>query len=241
MYLKGALFCLLAVSIGIDAAKKGKLLKKLGKSNELGYKLEDAIKSNLKDDVSSNNGDISTLRDMFDGLKTDYISLRADYNALKADIQSNADGVQSNADGIQSLETMGSGSVWFDAWSTASIETSNSQWKTINYTNVRESSSNSGSINIETGMFEAPFAGTYQFTLQVLKASLVDAFVELVLDGTTLSTIIDNDNEYDGSTITGTAIITMEAGQKVWGKTARTLYGNSNIYIHFTGVLITPK
>jgi hypothetical protein len=44
----GALICLLAVSIGIDAAKKGKLLKKLAKSNELGYKLEDAIKSNLK-------------------------------------------------------------------------------------------------------------------------------------------------------------------------------------------------
>ena len=42
------MICLLAVSIGIDAAKKGKLLKKLAKSNELGYKLEDAIKSNLK-------------------------------------------------------------------------------------------------------------------------------------------------------------------------------------------------
>ena len=44
----GALICLLAVSIGIDAAKTRKLLKKLAKSNELGYKLEDAIKSNLK-------------------------------------------------------------------------------------------------------------------------------------------------------------------------------------------------
>ena len=42
------MICLLAVSIGIDGAKKGKLLKKLAKPNELGYKLEDAIKSNLK-------------------------------------------------------------------------------------------------------------------------------------------------------------------------------------------------
>ena len=42
------MICLLAVSIGIDAAKKGKLLKKLAKPNELGYKLEDAIKCNLK-------------------------------------------------------------------------------------------------------------------------------------------------------------------------------------------------
>ena len=40
--------CLLAVSIGIGAAKKGKLLMKLAKPNELGYKLEDAIKNNLK-------------------------------------------------------------------------------------------------------------------------------------------------------------------------------------------------
>ena len=47
LYL-GALICLLAVSIGIDAAKKGKLLKKLAKPNELGYKLEDAVKKDLK-------------------------------------------------------------------------------------------------------------------------------------------------------------------------------------------------
>ena len=47
LYL-GALICLLAVSIGIDAAKKGKLLKKLAKPNELGYKLKDAVKKDLK-------------------------------------------------------------------------------------------------------------------------------------------------------------------------------------------------
>jgi len=61
MSLKGALICLLAVSIGIDAAKKGKLLKKLAKPNELGYKLEDAVKQDLKDDVSSNNDAILAL------------------------------------------------------------------------------------------------------------------------------------------------------------------------------------
>ena len=44
LYLE-VLICLLALSVGIDAGKK-KLLKKLAK--ELGYKLEDAIKSNLK-------------------------------------------------------------------------------------------------------------------------------------------------------------------------------------------------
>jgi hypothetical protein len=38
----------LAIWIEIDAAKKGKFLKKLAKPNELGYKLENAVKSNLK-------------------------------------------------------------------------------------------------------------------------------------------------------------------------------------------------
>ena len=39
---------MLAISIGIDAAKKGKLLKRLAKPKELGYKLQDAVESNLK-------------------------------------------------------------------------------------------------------------------------------------------------------------------------------------------------
>lgn len=69
MSLRGALICLLALLIGIDAAKKGKLLKKLAKPNELGYKLEDAVKSNLKDDVSSNYDAISELQDKFDRLE----------------------------------------------------------------------------------------------------------------------------------------------------------------------------
>ena len=38
----------MAIWIEIDAAKKGKFLKKLAKPNELGYQLENAIKSNLK-------------------------------------------------------------------------------------------------------------------------------------------------------------------------------------------------
>ena len=38
----------MAIWIEIDAAKKGKFLKKLAKPNELGYQLEKAVKSNLK-------------------------------------------------------------------------------------------------------------------------------------------------------------------------------------------------
>jgi len=61
---------LLAVSIGIDAAKKAKLLKKLAKPNELGYKLEDAVKKDLKDDVSSNNDAITALMAKVDKLES---------------------------------------------------------------------------------------------------------------------------------------------------------------------------
>ena len=38
--------------------------------------------------------------------------------------------------------------------------------------------------------------------------------LEMMVDGTTVSTIVDNDNS-NGATITGTAIIEMQPGQKV--------------------------
>jgi len=43
-------------------------------------------------------------------------------------------------------------------------------------------------------------------------------------------------------TATGTAIITMEIGQKVWVETQFNLFSDQNAgYIHFTGVLLSPK
>jgi len=108
MYLKGALICLLAVSIGIDAAKKAKLLKKLAKPNELGYKLEDAVKKNLKDDVSSNNDAISALMAKFDVLQADNNALKADVNKLEStnniDIALNAANIAKNAADIICLK-----------------------------------------------------------------------------------------------------------------------------------------
>merc|ERR1711971_1451861 len=99
---KGALICLLAVLIGINAAKKGKFLKKLAKPNELGYQLENAVKSNLKDDVSANNAsitsneeDISTLQDKFDGLQ-------ADYNASITSTEEDISNLQDKLDNLQS-------------------------------------------------------------------------------------------------------------------------------------------
>jgi len=127
MFLKGALICLLAVWFEIDAAKKGKFLKKLAKPNELGYQLEKAVKSNLKDDVSSNNAsitsneeDISTLQDKFDGLQADYNAsitsneedistlqdkfdgLQADYNASITSTEEDISNLQDKLDNLQS-------------------------------------------------------------------------------------------------------------------------------------------
>jgi len=362
MFLKGALICLLAVWFEIDAAKKGKFLKKLAKPNELGYQLEKAVKSNLKDDVSSNNasitsneedistlqdkfdglqadynasitsneedistlqdkfdglqadynasitsteedisnlqdkldnlqsdyislqadynaskGDISTLMDKLDSLQSDYISLRADYNVLKAGIEANNNKIQTNADGILAntnldttladnitsitadisnmdttlvsqgsrlldLETMGSGSVWFDAWRTSNFDGSG-DWTKITYSYVRKS--NAGAMDVGTGVFTAPLAGTYQFIIQVCTFSGGSGAVRLEMDGTIVSFIYDGDVLNTGvyrGTITGTAIVDMQPGQKVSAETVRTLYGDSSYSpIHFTGVLITPR
>jgi len=136
------------------------------------------------------------------------------------------------------LETMGSGSVWFDAFRTQNLNAYNS-WDTITYTNARRSSNYPNAMSTSTGMFTAPLAGTYQFFIQVLKYNVYGA-VQIVVDGTTVSRIDDNDKPH-GATITGTAIIEMQPGQKAWAETYNTLESNSNGYIHFTGVLITPK
>jgi len=137
---------------------------------------------------------------------------------------------------VQTLETMGSGSVWFDAVRTSNFEASS--FTTITYTNVTESS-NSG-LDIGTGMFTAPMAGTYQFIIQVTKFADVRGDVRIQLDGTTVSYILDRDTP-NRATITGTAIIEMQPGQKAWADTNFKLFSSSDGEIQFTGVLITPK
>merc|ERR1712021_28356 len=86
-------------------------------------------------------------------------------------------------------------------------------WTTITYQYVRESS-NSGAMDIGTGMFTAPLAGTYQFIIQVAKDKGTCGDVRILLDGQFMSNIVDcNHSNYESfATITGTTIITMQPG-----------------------------
>jgi hypothetical protein len=47
--------------------------------------------------------------------------------------------------------------------------TGSASWTDITYTDVRESTS--GAMDVGTGVFTAPVAGTYQFILQAYKVS----------------------------------------------------------------------
>jgi len=129
--------------------------------------------------------------------------------------------------------------VWFDAYRTSSFSTSSS-WKTLTYTNARKASSYPNAMDIDTGVFTAPETGTYQFIIQVVKDFYVDGYVKIVHEGTSISWIYDNDNS-NTATITGTAIIPMEVGQRVWVETYNDLRSIPDVMIHFTGVLLTPK
>jgi len=129
--------------------------------------------------------------------------------------------------------------VWFDAYRTSSFYTSDG-YKTLNYTDARRASSYPNAMDINTGVFTAPETGTYQFIIQVEKYSGVSGRVKIVHEGTSISFIYDDDNS-NGATITGTAIIPMEVGQRVWVETQEHLYSTSDVWIHFTGLLLTSK
>jgi len=128
--------------------------------------------------------------------------------------------------------------VWFDAYRTSRFDASG--WKTLTYTNARKASSYPNAMDIDTGVFTAPETGTYQFIIQVVKDFYVDGYVKIVHEGTSISWIYDNDNS-NTATITGTAIIPMEVGQRVWVETYNDLRSIPDVMIHFTGVLLTPK
>jgi len=264
VHMKMILLSLVMLLIAFEPAFSGKILKKLDKElKKMGLqKLQnfladigtnaDEIDSNkahfdniavgLAVDIANNTVDIATNADEIESNKAHFDNIAV---GLAVDIATNADEIDSNkvhidnnAVDIDTLKTNGSGSVWFDAWSTTGIYTSYA-WIPITYNNVEESSSYSGAMDIGTGMFTAPLAGTYQFTIQGYKPPGDDGEVMIKLDGNTINRIVDF-NKGIGFTISGSSIITMESGQKVWAKTWTKLYSYPNgINTHFTGVLIT--
>jgi len=199
--------------------------------------------ASLVTDTATNNASIASLvQDTSNN--TAYLAshssaigtLKIDVNTNEAGIATNLANIASNDVDIVSLKTNGSGSVWFDAVRTSDFTAST--WTTITYSNVEES--NAGAMDVGTGVFTAPLAGTYQFIIQVNADYTAYGAVKIVVDGTTVSFIYDSDSSHY-TTITGTAVVEMQPGQKVWAETHYKVGSSSDGYIHFTGVLITPK
>jgi len=245
IHMKMILLSLVMLLIAFEPAFSGKILKKLDKElKKMGLqKLQ-----NFLADIGTNADEIDSNKAHIDNIAVDVGTNAVDIATNADEIDSNKVHIDNNAADIDTLKTNGSGSVWFDAWRTSSFSASNTcngngdgqcTWTTITYQNVRESS-NSGAMDIGTGMFTAPLAGTYQFIIQVAKDKGVCGDVRILLDGKEMSWLIDcgaTDNS-NMATITGTVITKMQPGQKVWAKTFANLRWFS---IHFTGVLITPE
>ena len=139
------------------------------------------------------------------------------------------------------LETKRSGSVWFDASIEASFDASD-DWEILTYTNIRIASSYQNAMDIDTGKFTAPLAGTYQFIIQVFKSSNVYGLAQIVHkrinEPHKSISIIRDENKPNPATITGTAIIHLEVGQIVWAETYCMLNSLTD-GIHFTGTLLS--
>jgi len=166
-------------------------------------------------------------------------------NDLTSMITTNSQTIQGQENRLKKAEI----TLWFDAFRESSFDASGN-YKTITYEYVSQST-NYQAMDKDTGVFTAPLAGTYQFFIQATKngggtgdmkirvCNLV-ADNTTVDDGTTVSYVNNNDKPNQG-TMTGTAIVELQPGQKVWAETGNTILSNSDRYIHFTGVLITPK
>jgi len=187
-------------------------------------------------DVQNDIGDVQNEIGVIQN-EIDSNTAHIDNNAVNiGDVQND---IVSQGSRLLDLETMGSGSVWFDAYNIYSVEASGN-YAIITYSNRREASSYSGAIDIGTGVFTAPLAGTYQFIIQAMKDPYVRGHVRILMEGTVVSFIADDDTSYE-TTITGTAIVDMQPGQKVWAETLYTLISGGWAHTHFTGVLITQE
>jgi len=245
IHMKMILLSLVMLLIAFEPAFSGKILKKLDKElKKMGLQKLQKFLADIGENAVEIGNNANEIDSNIARIDNNAMDIQNDIGVIQNEIDSNTAHINTNALDIKTLETNGSGSVWFDAVRTSSLFPSD--WTTITYSYVRES--NAGAMDVGTGVFTAPLAGTYQFILQVFKFSDVDGndsgHVKIVLDGTTVSSIVDGDTPNDSShytTITGTAIVEMQPGQKAWAETFYNLNSGSNGYIHFTGVFITPK
>jgi len=201
--------------------------------NTLSTQMTDSIATNLAK-FTSITADISNVATTLDNCVT-----KATYgqgiNGLTSLITTNRQTIQEQEKRLKKVELKNS--VWFNAVRESSLSVST--LTKITYSHVRES--NAGVMDVGTGVFTAPLAGTYQFFIQAYKYSNVEGRVQIMVDGTIVSRISDNDQP-NSATMTGTAIIEMQSGQKAWAETKFHIWSSPTYpSIKFIGVLITPK
>jgi len=182
----------------------------------------------VENDVADHNTRLNTV-------ESDVAAHNIRLNTVENDLNTVENDVADHDTRLDTIENP----VWFDAYRTNTFSTTN-EWKTLTYTDARRASSYPNAMDINTGVFTAPETGTYQFIIQVEKYYSAACDVKIVHEGTSIS-YIWNDDTSISSTITGTAIIPMEVGQRVWVETFQDLISGFDVWIHFTGVLLTSK
>ena len=100
-----------------------------------------------------------------------------------------------------------------------------------------------GGYDYKTGVFIAPYSGTYLFHTSVCAQKEKWVYVNLVANNQTLVTTGVYDAEAHGSCASGTGIVALSKGEKAWVEGAWD--GDDSLYVNpkyslptFTGVLL---
>jgi len=131
--------------------------------------------------------------------------------------------------------------LWFDAYRNSSFPTSGS-FTNLTYDSLR---GNSGMVDIATGIFNVQVSGDYEFHYQGRDQNNngKPGEMRLLKNGVTMSQSVLGALFIYGKggtiqTMFGTAILELQAGDKVWVQTHYNLYGDIYAGIHFTGTML---